>query len=84
MTFHTIRRAVANPEIDPVQLAHLLWRPEAMELLAQHGYAKKMQKKSRKELYASLAEVMTISELTAAIRNFMKNRQIWRDLPAHA
>jgi hypothetical protein len=84
MKFHTIRRPLANPEIDAVQLAHLLWRPEAAELLARHGASKKMQKKSRKELYVSLAELLTIQELTAAIREFMKSRRAWRDPRAHA
>jgi hypothetical protein len=84
MRFSTVRRPRANPEIDVIQLAHLLWRPEAAELLARHGASRKVQNKSRKELYESLAELMNVRELTVAIREFMKSRRAWRDLQAHA
>jgi hypothetical protein len=84
ITFSTLRRGSVNPEIDPVQLAHLLWRPEAVELLARFDVDKKLLNKSRKQLYSMLAELMTVSQLTAAIREFMQRRHTWRGLPTRA
>ncbi len=39
--FHVVRNACANPDIDPVMMAHLLWRAEVVYLLSQIGYAPK-------------------------------------------
>ncbi|QCI63945.1 sce7726 family protein [Phreatobacter stygius] len=83
ISFSTVRRARQNPQIDAFQLAHLLWRPEALELLVRQGVSQTASKKSRKELYTALAETMDIQQLTAAIREFMQLRRSWRDRPAH-
>ena len=79
-----IRSAKSNPDVDPVMLAHLLWRPEVIELLTRIGYAPKDVRRPRKQLYEMLCEVLTPREITAAIREFMKHRQAWRGHPAHA
>lgn len=84
ISFATIRRAVNNAHVDPVQLAHLLWRPEAVALLGRLKPEMKLEKMPRKELYKSLAEVMTVPQLTAAIRDSMRQRQTWRYPQAHA
>ena len=81
---HSVRSARSNPDIDPVMLAHLLWRPEVLDLLSRIGYAPKELRHPRKRLYELLCEVMTTRELAAAIREFMARRQAWRDHPAHA
>jgi hypothetical protein len=79
-----IRSARMNPEIDPVMLAHLLWRPEVLELLSRVGYAPKQFRGPRKQLYEVLCKAMTLREITAAIHEFMGRRQAWRGHPAHA
>jgi hypothetical protein len=84
ISFHVLRNPVANPEIDPVMLAHLLWRDEVIELLGQAGYASKDLRRPRRQLYEMLCEVMTLREITASIRRFMVQRQTWRARPAHA
>jgi len=84
ITFSTVRRGCINGDIDPVQLAHLLWRPEALALLSRFDVDKKLLKKSRKQLYWALAELMTVSQLTTAIREFMQQRRTWRYLPVRA
>ena len=81
---HPIRPARPNPDIDPVMLAHLLWRPEVLNLLTRNGYAPKELCHPRKRLYEMLCEVLTTRQLTAAIRGFMARRQAWRDHPEHA
>jgi hypothetical protein len=84
ISFHVLRIAAANPEIDPVMMAHLLWRDEVIELLDQAGYAPKELRRPRKQLYEMLCETMTLREITASIRAFMVQRQTWRARPAHA
>jgi hypothetical protein len=83
VSFHVLRNPVANPDINPVMMAHLLWRDEVIELLGQAGYAPKDLRRPRRQLYEILCEVMTLREITASIRAFMVRRQTWRDRPAH-
>lgn len=78
ITFTTVRRTGSNAQINRAQLAHLLWRPEAMALLSRFDSSKKVLNKPRKELYEALAALMTVSQLTAAIREFMQLRRAWR------
>jgi hypothetical protein len=84
ISFHMVRNAVTNPDLDPVMLAHLLWRDEVIYLLGQAGYAPKDLRRPRKQLYEMLCEAMTLREITASIRTFMVQRQAWRDRPARA
>ena len=84
ISFETIRRTGTNAGIDPVQLAHLLWRPEALTLLSRLDPGHKMTKKPRKALYSELAALMTVPQLTASIREFMQLRRAWRGPPAPA
>lgn len=84
ISFHVLRNAIPNPEIDPVMMAHLLWRDEVVDILSQAGYAPKDLRRSRKQLYEMLCEAMTLSEITAFIRNFMVRRKSWRDHQVHA
>ncbi|MEF2074435.1 sce7726 family protein [Consotaella aegiceratis] len=84
INFHVLRNASANPEIDPVMMAHLLWRDEVIELLDKAGYAPKVLRRPRKQLYEILCEAMTLREITASIRIFMAQRRTWRDHPKHA
>lgn len=84
INFQVLRNAAANPEINPVVMAHLLWRDEVIELLNQAGYTSKDLRRPRKQLYEMLCEAMTLREITASIRAFMMHRRIWRDRPAPA
>jgi hypothetical protein len=84
VTFSTVRKASTNPEINAVQLAHLLWRSEALALLTQLGVTEKTSKLPRKELYALIAERLSIKQLTVAIRESMQLRRAWRDPQVHA
>lgn len=82
--FGVVRTARNNPDLDPVMLAHLLWRSEAIELLSKSGFTPKQLRCPRKHLYEMLAGVMTPRQITAAIREAMARRKAWRDRPAHA
>lgn len=78
------RTARANPDIDPVMMAHLLWRTEVMDMLLQIGYRPNELRRPRKQLYGMLCEALTLREITTVIRTFMMQRQTWRDHPVHA
>jgi hypothetical protein len=84
ISFHVLRNPATNPDIDPVMLAHLLWRDEVVELLCQAGYTPKELRWPRRRLYEILCETKTLREITASIRTFMVRRPTWRDRPAHA
>lgn len=84
ISFHMMRNAIANPDVDPIMMAHLLWRDEVIDLLSQLGFAPTELRRPRKHLYEMLCEAMTIREITASIRTFMVQRQAWRDRPVHA
>jgi hypothetical protein len=75
------RRARVNPNLDPFMLAHLLWRPEAQELLLQRGASNSDVNAPRKQLYRTLADQMPIHELAPAIKAAMASRTTWRDQP---
>jgi hypothetical protein len=84
IAFETVRRARANPTVDAIHVAHLLWHSEAAELLEGFGASPRELKRSRLQLYIDLAAQMPIADLITAIRNFMVQRSAWRDQPAHA
>lgn len=82
--FDVLRSPAANPDIDPVVMAHLLWRDEVIELLSQIGHAPKELRRPRKQLYEMLCEDLTLREIISSIRTFMVQRQTWRDRSTHA
>jgi hypothetical protein len=76
--FLTLRKAVRNPEIEKSKLAHLLWRPEVIELLARLDAPKALLRKSRVDMYDFVADAMTVSEITAYVRECLVKRETWR------
>lgn len=82
--FRSVRSAAANPDLEPVMMAHLLWRNEVVDLLLGIGLAPRELRGPRKHLYAMLCEAMTLREITVSIRTAMAQRTVWRDRPAHA
>jgi hypothetical protein len=81
INFSTIRRAQKNPEINAVSLAHLLWKNEAIALLDRLGVEKNKLKLSRAELYKELSQLVSISELSAWIKEQFMKRETWRVAP---
>ena len=83
ISFHIVRSAVANPDVDPVMMAHLLWRDEVIDLLSQIGYAPSELRRPRKHLYEMLCEAMNLREIAASVRTLMAQRLAWRVHPVH-
>ena len=82
--FIAVRASKRNPNVQAHQLAHLLWRPEAVALLARLNAPPRLLRSPRKQLYKSLAALCTVQQITTFIKESMEARQTWRDLPARA
>ena len=76
--FQTIRRARENPAVQPLAIARLLWRDEAVALLEILGAARGWVAKPRAELYARLAQIAPLCLLQEYVRNRLRDRTGWR------
>jgi hypothetical protein len=79
--FRVLRRPSKNPDVDPVMMAHLLWRSEAVRLLLELGHAEKDLRGPRIELYRLISAKMKAADIIVSIREAMIKRQVWRDHP---
>lgn len=77
--FRTVRAERANRKVDPLTLARLLWRPEAAAILRELGFAEKLLRRPREELYHELVRAMPARLLAARVRGTLKARAIWQD-----
>ena len=77
----TLRRTRSNPEIEPIMLAHLLWRDEVVSILRERRVEGQIANKRRLELYEILSDLLSLRELTAEIRRAFLKRENWRDRP---
>jgi hypothetical protein len=76
--FTTIRASKPNPHVNPLSIARLLWRDEALILLEQLGQARGSSGKARLDLYLHLSEVAPLHRLRAHVRESLKKRTTWR------
>lgn len=77
-----MREEHINRSTDPVTLARLLWRPEAVQILRELDYPERSLRGPREELYQLLAKAMSRRLLSARVRHTLKIRAMWRDRPA--
>jgi hypothetical protein len=82
--FKTHRAPQNNVSVKPDRLAHLLWRQEAIDLLASFDLPAVVLSKPRQELYKEISARLSVPEITEYIRMAMARRPAWRDLQAHA
>ena len=78
-----VRRAARdNPMVSAAQLARLLWREEALELLAQRNLLTGYKTKPKIALFARIANHLSVQEVAAYVRQALRNRGDWRtELP---
>lgn len=74
----TIREPRKNKDIEPLALAQLLWKDEAIEILKGKGLHKGLLSKPRGVLWQVLADKLPLSELQDAVREKLKSRETWR------
>jgi len=77
--FLTYRQPQQNPNIDPLALAQLLWRDEAITILKERGLHKGLLSKPRQILWNALAQNLELRDLQDAVRKTLKARKRWRD-----
>ena len=73
----SVRKPKHNTGHDPMALASLLWREEAMSLLSSLGHSGGLGKKSRWYVWERLVEVTTTDQLRKQVRNTLLNRHGW-------
>lgn len=78
ISFNSVRQARPNPHVDPLGVARLLWREEALALLTDLDCTRGLRRKPRAELYALLAEKVPLETLRSKVRECLKKRRGWR------
>jgi hypothetical protein len=67
-----------NPEIEPIDLAQLLWRDEVLSILDRVVPCHNLAQKPRKHLWKALVEAVAVDELKVIVRDGLRNRMRWR------
>jgi hypothetical protein len=73
VTFTTVRKARANPAVDPEILVRLLWRDEVVHALLALGIEPD-RKASRGSLWGALLQSASLRQLRSAVRNALLER----------
>lgn len=68
------RPAAENPDQDPRALVELLWRDEALELLAYHNAAAGVRSKPRPAVWDRVCAVLDMTEIQSAVRYRLRAR----------
>jgi hypothetical protein len=85
LALKTLREAKKNLDINPLALAQLLWRSEALQILIDHDQAARLRSKARAELWNRLAVAFSVDELGKIVRECLKRRgDAWRSLESRA
>ena len=81
VVFRWVREERVNRNTDPMTLARLLWRSEALQVLERLGCDQRMLRAPRAILYAELVRRTPKTKLAALVRATLKARADWRDRP---
>jgi hypothetical protein len=73
-----VRKAQRNTKRDATHIVRLLWRDEVMTKLAALGMSRGLKSKPKIELFAALAQAMSVGDLTDYVRQCLKSRPDWR------
>lgn len=71
------RPSYGNPGVDALQVARLLWRPEAVAILERHGLVKGFRGAAADKLCRRLALELPIELLRREVREVLKERTSW-------
>lgn len=73
-----IREGTRNPAPDPLAIAQLLWRSEAVALLAGFDVPSKLLRRPRWDLWPALVSMMELDALSETVCAALKQRRSWR------
>ncbi len=71
------REAALNPGVDPLQMARLLWRDEALDCLTRFGGTKGFKSATAEKLAKEISERLSIEDLCEEVRTVLKRRPNW-------
>ena len=72
-----IRESSINSHVEPLAVAQLLWRAEAMDELRVRGKARGLSNKSRWYVWDRLVDELPLAELQLVTRERLKARREW-------
>lgn len=78
ISFTTLRQSKKNPAVNKFSLAHMLWKSEVKNYLADKGFESKDLNANRRDLYKLLCESLTTKELVNLIKYSLSTRESWR------
>jgi hypothetical protein len=78
LLFRDLRLAMINVSTDPLSTVRLLWRQEALNLLAEISGTRTADSRPREQIYSELVAVAERGYLRGAVRRCLKNRKDWR------
>lgn len=76
------RKGRRNPRVDAASLVQLLWRDEALAVLARHGKDSGVRTKPRDTLWMRLSLTLELDQLRHEVREALMARRGWREIPA--
>ena len=68
------RNAAENPDQDPRALVELLWRDEALALLANHNAVEGVRSKPRPVVWDRVCEVLDVTQIRSEVRHRLRTR----------
>ena len=74
--FARVKAGRLNRSVDPLAVAQLLWRDEALHVLDQRGLADGLRTATRWMLWAAMAERLSPTEVRSAVREQLRVR-VW-------
>ena len=74
LALRVVKDSARNPALDPLSIAKLLWRDEALEVLRGAGCARGVMTKPRKFVWKRLIESVSGDDLRASVRAALKRR----------
>lgn len=78
--FKRLRSERANPRMNPMSLAKLLWHDEVAAILRVRGHPERLLRSPRAILYATLVSELRPKAVAELVRETLKSRKGWRGL----
>lgn len=78
-----VRPAGVNPSVEPMQIARLLWREEALGILERMGADHGVRSGTREKIATRLAQTLSLDDLRREVRRCLKDRPAWLGQPVH-
>lgn len=77
LTVRTLRPGTANPALDPLGVAELLWRDQALAALKRRGLARGLSAAPRRVLWRELSTRLPLGELRAEALAALTAQRAW-------